>query len=252
MEADLLDLTYYYDVDNESKNKIKQKTYYDIEQELIETKSRLEILEEKMEDLLERSSTSLICFSQKHYGNTGLNQMYLIDINCKNIKFVYNQLRDFCFPTNPSQRKILPAYMGEHHGFMLYCDDAPISSMSYDYNTIIKLINQLRNIKKFEIDFKAGITTNDYCWPDVKEYVKEHFDMFKQIIELNTELKIIINVCNEIQLNLVKDLLQDINILNILSIGIKLATDDLHMKACLKNCLYLLNSELVKKIKTNI
>ena len=57
MEEDLLGLTDFSD--NVQELTRENKTYYDIEQELIETKRRLDILESNMNLLLEGSATNV-------------------------------------------------------------------------------------------------------------------------------------------------------------------------------------------------
>ena len=257
MEEDLLGLTDFSD--NVQELTRENKTYYDIEQELIETKKRLDMLESNMNLLLERSSTNLICMPGHYNSKFNLNKFQFIDINCKSIKVDYS----------PGFRH--ENLMENHHsftshsGFMLYFDDAKISSMNYDKNFIFTLINQLENIDSLEILFRFPISDNQMStdpwlynrssihYPKEESYYKLHFNILKQIIQNSKNLTINIEIRSNMPLEWFVYLFEDINIQNIQSINISCnGVADIYIQnGRLKEVLKKLDSKLLKKVKAN-
>ena len=255
MEEDLLGLTDFSD--NVQELTRENKTYYDIEQELIETKRRLEILESNMNLLLERSATNLICIPVQYNSKFSLNRSQFIDINCKSIKVDYSPgFRQESLKENDH-------YFGSHSGFMLYFDDAKISSMNYDKNFIFTLINQLKNIDSLEILFRFPISDNQMStnpwlyngscihYPKEESYYKLHFNIFKQIIQNSKNLTINIEIHSNMPLEWFVYLFEDISIKNISIINISCnGVADIYIQnGRLKEVLKKLDSKLLKKIK---
>jgi hypothetical protein len=256
MEEDLLDLTDFSD--NVQQLTRENKTYYDIEQELIETKRRIEILESKLNLLLERSFTNLICIPGNYNGKINIHRSQFIDINCKSIKFDYSPgFREESL--NESDH-----LFGTHTGFMLYFDDAKISSVNYDKNFIFTLINQLKNIDSLDILFRFPISDNQMTsdpwlhnvswkhYPKEETYYKLHFNIFKQIIKNCDNLIINIEIRSQMPLEWFVYLFEDINIKNIVTINISCKHEIYIQNGRLTEILKKLHSKLVKKIKINI
>lgn len=257
MEEDLLGLTDFSD--NVQELTRENKTYYDIEQELIETKRRLEILESNMDLLLERNTTNLICIPGHYNSKVNLNRFQFIDINCKSIKVDYSP------GFRPENLKENDHYFGSHSGFMLYFDDAKISSMNYDKNFIFTLINQLKNIDSLEILFRFPISDNQMStdpwlynrssihYPKEEPYYKLHFNIFKQIIKNSKNLTINIEIHSNMPLEWFVYLFEDISIKNISIINISCnGVADIYIQnGRLKEVLKKLDRKLFKKIKAN-
>jgi len=301
MEEDLLGLTDFSD--NVQELTRENKTYYDIEQELIETKRRLDMLESKMNLLLERSATNvkrrldmlesnmnlllegsatnvkrrldilesnmnlllernttnLICIPSNYNSKINIHRSQFIDINCKSIKF------DYCPGFRQENLKESDHGFGIHSGFMLYFDDAKISSMNYDKNFIFTLINQLKNISSLEILFRFPISDNKMStdpwlyndswlhYPKEESYYKLHFNIFKQIIQNGNNLIINIEIHSNMPLEWFVYLFEDINRKNIQSINISCngAADIYIQNGRLKEVLKKIDSKLLKKIKAN-
>ena len=258
MEEDLLGLTDFSD--NVQELTRENKTYYDIEQELIETKRRLDMLESNMNLLLERSSTNLICIPGHCNSKFNLNRFQFIDINCKSIKVDYS-------PGFRQENLKETQYSGfvSHSGFMLYFDDSKISSMNYDKNFIFTLINQLKNIDSLEILFRFPISDNKMStdpwlyndswnhYPKEESYYKLHFNIFKQKIQNSKNLTINIEIHSNMTLEWFVYLFEDINRKNIQSINISCnGVADIYIQnGRLKEVLKKLDSKLLKKIKAN-
>lgn len=256
MEEDLLGLTDFSD--NVQELTRENKTYYDIEQELIETKKRLDMLESKLNLLLERSATNIICIPSNYNGKINIHRSQFIDINCKSIKFDYSPgFRHENLKENDHS-------FGIHSGFMLYFDDAKISSMNYDKNFIFTLINQLKNISSLEILFRFPISEETKCnpwlyngscihYPKEESYYKLHFNIFKQIIQNGNNLIINIEIRSNMPLEWFVYLFEDINIKNIAIINISCnGVADIYIQnGRLKEVLKKLDSKLLKKIKAN-
>jgi hypothetical protein len=257
MEEDLLGLTDFSDNVHELTR--ENKTYYDIEQELIETKRRLDMLESNMNLFLERSATNLICIPSNYNGKINIHSPQFIDINCKSIKFDYSP------GFRQESLKETDYSFGTHSGFMLYFDDTKISSVNYDKKFIFTLINQLKNIDSLDILFRFPISDNQMSsdpwlynvswnyYPKEESYYKLHFNIFKQIIQNCNNLIINIEIHSNMPLEWFVYLFEDINIKNIQSINISCnGVADIYIQnGRLKEVLKKLDSKLLKKIKAN-
>jgi len=207
------------------------KSHNEIETELKETKSKLQVLEEKIEFLLKRhtdilkilceTTNKLQIVEEKLQKNTSSlisftnnSKINVIDINCSNINIIY---------TTPD-------------GFIIIIDNVEISSNTYSFVSIRKIINQLKNIQNIKFEWRFPIADN-LNTKEIPEYFAGHFDIIKQVIELNNKVKIMMSFTSYFPFEWIKYMFKDIHINNILEIEILYHID---------------NSEYIIDILTNL
>jgi hypothetical protein len=212
------------------------KSYNEIETELNETKNKVLLLEEKIDGLIKRdldmttllhdfndkikaleekckkTTTSLISFTYN-------SLIKFIDINCSDISIVYGD--SFSKSGQDWQR------------FNLNFDNVQINSdmyteihprrhgewfETYTFESIYKLINELKNIRVINYQFRFPIHGENNKTPNYLMYFRGHFDILKKITTINNGVKIILSFTSHFPFEwltyIFKDLLTD-NILEI-------------------------------------
>jgi len=195
------------------------KSYNEIEAELNETKSKIQLLEEKIEYLiqkdidmtkvlcesnskiqlleekLQKNKSSLISITQNslEIGPRLVSKTNFIDINCSNITILVKRL-------------------GCEVNYSILIDDVSINSDC----DISKLISELKNIK--------NINYSCYCH-EVTSYtpaddIKYKFDIIKQILKINNKVKLMMSFPYDFPYNWIKCILTDLHFDNILEIEI--------------------------------
>ena len=209
-------------------NESKPISYYEIEKELNETKSKIQQLEEKIEGLLRINTNNIICITtHKEYN--------FININCNNITFSYDT------PLDTQQ------------GFIVCIDDVKLYSKMYTFNNIIKFINQLKNIDTIHIDFRFPLPGN-HRDSRIPSYFEEHFNMIKKLIEININITLNISITTiSFPFHWLEDLFADIKIKNIQQIKIYYQNrQDMGNTKRLKEVLTQINKKIYKKIILNV
>ena len=194
------------------------KSYNEIEGELNETKSKIQLLEEKIECLIQKDidMTKILCetnskiqqLEEKLQKNTSSLISFthnsitkFIDINCSNITISY----------------ITPFDTG--NGFILLLDNVEIHSKIYTFEGIYKLINELKNIQNINFEWRFPLP-DSFNTKEVSDYFRGHLDIIKKIIEINKRIKIIMSFTTNFPFEWLKYMFKDINIDNILEIEI--------------------------------
>jgi hypothetical protein len=194
------------------------KSYNEIEGELNETKSKIQLLEEKIECLIQKDidMTKILCetnskiqqLEEKLQKNTSSLISFthnsitkFIDINCSNISISY----------------ITPFDTG--NGFILLLDNVEIHSKIYTFEGIYKLINELKNIQNINFEWRFPLP-DSFNTKEVPDYFRGHLDIIKKIIEINKRIKIIMSFTTNFPFEWLKYMFKDINIDNILEIEI--------------------------------
>jgi len=194
------------------------KSYNEIEGELNETKSKIQLLEEKIECLIQKDidMTKILCetnskiqqLEEKLQKNTSSLISFthnsitkFIDINCSNITISY----------------ITPFDTG--NGFILLLDNVEIYSKIYTFEGIYKLINELKNIQNINFEWRFPLP-DSFNTKEVPDYFRGHLDIIKKIIEINKRIKIIMSFTTNFPFEWLKYMCKDINIDNILEIEI--------------------------------
>ena len=207
------------------------KSYNEVEAELNETKSKIQLLEEKIEGLIQKdinmtkllyeTNNKIHVLEEKLQKNTSSlisftdnSPTKFIDINCSNIN-------------------IIACMNGCNNNSYILIDDVKITSVI----GISKLINEFKNVKT--INYKCITHVNDYA-PipvDSKGYCLE---IIKQIIKINNKVKLIMSFTYDFPYNWIKYILTDLPFDNILEIEIyyschKEDRDNTDILTCLDN-----------------
>ena len=221
------------------------KSYNDIESELNDTKSKIQLLEEKIEGLiqkdinmtkllyetnskiqqleekLQKNTSSLISFTDN-------SPTKFIDINCSNITICYNSPWD------------------TQTGFSLLLDNVTIYSKTYTFENIYKVINELKNIQNINFEWRFPLP-DSFNKTEILDYFRWHFDIIKKIIEINKRIKIIMSFTTNFPFEWLKYMFKDINIDNILEIEI-LYSYHINKTEYITDIIKSLNKKINKKI----
>jgi hypothetical protein len=194
------------------------KSYSEVEVELNETKSKIQLLEEKIECLiqkdidmiktlcetnskiqileekLQKNTSSLISFTSNclEIGPRLESKTMFIDINCSNI--------------------IINA---EKYGSVIIIDDVKINMRDVD---IIKLISELKNIKNINYNLSSHAESYALIPCENKGY---YLHIIKQILKINNNVKLMMSFKYDFPYNWIKYILTDLHFDNILEIEIK-------------------------------
>lgn len=167
-------------------------SYFNLEKELYEVKSKLSLMEQRLKYLENR----LDCLEEdklkkmeddKQIITIADNHQFL-DTNCSDINFVYHSPSDTC---------------------MMF-DEVKIIHFA---KTFDKIINKLKNIKNIVINFRFPVDGHS---PSFKPYL----DHIKKIIEINNEIKIIITLHSHLDIHTFKYIFKDLQIYKISSLNI--------------------------------
>ena len=194
------------------------KSYNEVEAELNETKNKIQLLEEKIEGLIQKNidTTKILCETnskiQQLEEKLKKNKSSLIsftdnaitkfiDINCSNITICYDSPYD------------------TQNGFSLLLDNVKIYSKTYTFENIYKVINELKNIQNINFEWRFPLP-DSFNKTEILDYFRWHFDIIKKIIEINNKVKINILICSNFPFEWLKYMLKDLYIDNILGIEI--------------------------------
>ena len=194
------------------------KSYNEVEAELNETKSKIQLLEEKIESLIQQNidMTKILCetnnkiqlLEEKLQKNTSSLISFthnsitkFIDINCTNIKISYNSPYD------------------TQNGFSLLLDNVEIHSKTYTFESIYKVINELKNIQNINFEWIFPLP-DSFNTKEIPDYFRGHFDIIKQIIKINNKVKINMSYSSNFPFEWLKYIFNDLHIDNILGIEI--------------------------------
>ena len=194
------------------------KSYNEVEAEINETKSKIQLLEEKIESLIQQNidMTKILCetnnkiqlLEEKLQKNTSSLISFthnsitkFIDINCSNITISY----------------ITPFDTG--NGFILLLDNVEIHSKIYTFEGIYKLINELKNIQNINFEWNFPLP-DSFNTKEIPDYFRGHFDIIKQIIKINNKVKINMSYSSNFPFEWLKYIFNDLHIDNILGIEI--------------------------------
>ena len=200
----------------------KNKTYYELENELTEVKNTLLILQKQIESILQRPKQveTIYIYSLN-------NKMEIINTNCKNI--VFN-------------------YLTPDPGIIIDIDNVKIKHCHSDYNNLNKFLQTFRNINEININisFTANATQINYFMP--------YFNIIKNIVKLNNEIKIIINISTiSFEFNWLEYIFEDIIIENIKTINISYQSrEDLPNTRIVKEVMKKLDKNITDKIILNV
>jgi hypothetical protein len=190
------------------------KSYNEIEAELNKTNNRIQLLQEKIESLIQKdiekskilyeTNNRIQLLEEKLQKKTSLISLSgsFIDINnCNNITISYNTPYDTA------------------EGFILLIDNVQLQSKTYTFNTIYKVINELRNIQNIIFEWRFPIPDN-FNQTEIPHYFRGHFDIIKKIIEINSSVKLIIYISSNFRFEWFNYIFNDLDIDNILGIEI--------------------------------
>ena len=200
----------------------KNKTYYELENELTEVKNTLLILQKQIESILQRPKQveTIYIYSLN-------NKMEIINTNCKNI--VFN-------------------YLSPDPGIIIDIDNVKIKHCHSDYNNLNKFLQTFRNINEININisFPANARQINYFMP--------YFNIIKNIVKLNNEIKIIINISTiSFEFNWLEYIFEDIIIENIKTINISYQSrEDLPNTRIVKEVMKKLDKNITDKIILNV
>jgi hypothetical protein len=195
------------------------KSYNEIEFELSESKSRIQLLEEKIESLIQKyvekskilyeTNNRIQLLEEKLQKNTSsllsLNTNSItkfIDINCSSITISYNSPYD------------------SGTGFIITIDGEEIQSKSYTIKGICKVINELKNIDTINFLVSFPIEDEKNKPSNYLIYFRGYFDIIKKIIKINNCVKIIMSFTSDFPFKWFKYMFNDLHIDNILGIEI--------------------------------
>jgi hypothetical protein len=190
------------------------KSYNEIENELNETKTKIQGLEEKIEYLIQQNihmskilyetTHKLQILEEKTQKNTSSlisfthnSTTKFIDINCTKININYSSPYD------------------TQNGFIIMIDDIEIHKVV----GFSKVINQLKNIKNIHFEWNFPIP-DSFNTKEITGYFKSHFDIIKQLTELNKEVNIIMSFTTNFPFEWLKYIFKDIHIEHIVGIEI--------------------------------
>jgi hypothetical protein len=200
----------------------KNKTYYELENELTEVKNTLLILQKQIESILQRPKQveTIYIYSLN-------NKMEIINTNCKNI--VFN-------------------YLSPDPGIIIDIDNVKIKHCHSDYNNLNKFLQTFRNINEININISFPVKA------EKTNHFMPYLNIIKNIVKLNNEIKIIINISTiSFEFNWLEYIFEDIIIENIKTINISYQSrEDLPNTRIVKEVMKKLDKNITDKIILNV
>ena len=219
------------------------KSYNKIESELNDTKNKVLLLEEKinelmkaLEDKCKKNTTSLISFTDNN------SSIKFIDINCTDISIVYS--RSFTSKSGEYWQRFSLNFDNVQINSDMYID---IQSKIYTFESIYKIINELKNIRVINFKFISCIVGENDKPSYYLRYFRGHFDILKKLTAINNGVKIILVFQNEFPFEWLKYIFNDLITDNILEIEI-IYSYSIDKYGYMKNIINGLNKEVSKKI----
>ena len=198
----------------------KNKTYYELENELAEVKNTLRILQKQIETILQtpKQIEPIYIYSLN-------NKMEIIDTNCKIIIFTYNST-----------------------GMVIDIDNVKLQKCHSDYNNLNKFLQKFIHISEININILFPTTTQQ------TSYLMEYFNLIKNIVKLNNEIKIQISLPTlAFPFELLEDIFQDIIIENIKTIHISYQNrEDIQHTKIINRVIKKLDKNITDKIVLNV
>jgi hypothetical protein len=219
------------------------KSYNDLESELNDTKSKIQLLEEKIEGLIQKdiNMTKLLHETnsklqekiegliQKDKNMTKLLHETNTKIQVLEEKLQKNTSSLISFGDNSKTKFIdincssinisYNSPFDSGNGFILLLDNVEIYSKTYTFETIYKFINELKNIENINFEWRFPLP-DSFGTNEIPKYFKCHFDIIQKIIEINNKVKINMRFNTNFPFEWLKYMLKDLYIDNILGIEI--------------------------------
>jgi hypothetical protein len=200
----------------------KNKTYYEVENELAEVKNTLSILQKQIETILQtpKQIETIYIYSLN-------NKMEIIDTNCKIITFTYSS------PTP---------------GMVIDIDNVKLQKCHSDYNNLNKFLQKFIHISEININISFPTTTKQ------TSYYMEYFNLIKNIVKLNNEIKIKISLPTiAFPFECLEDIFEDIIIENIKTIHISYQNrEDIQHTKIINRVIKKLDKNITDKIVLNV
>jgi hypothetical protein len=200
----------------------KNKTYYELENELKKVKNTLSILQKQIETILQtpKQIETIYIYSLN-------NKMEIIDTNCKIITFTYSS------PTP---------------GMVIDIDNVKIQKCHSDYNNLNKFLQKFIYISEININILFPTTTQQTT------YFMEYFNLIKNIVKLNNEIKIKFNLPTlAFPFDWLEDIFEDIIIENIKTIHISYQNrEDIQHTKIINRVIKKLDKNITDKIVLNV
>jgi len=206
------------------------KSYNELESEINESKSKMQLLEEKIEDLMKKH----VDMTKTLYGTNSKIQLLEEKLQ-KNtsslISFTDNSVTKF-IDINCSNITIVADVNGYSNTSSILVDDVVIQITSVI--GISKLINELKNIRIISYQCRPHVDSHKPIPSVNKGY---YLDIIKQIIKINNNVKLIMSFTYDFPYNWIKYILTDLPFENILEIEISYSShidrDNTDIIACL-------------------
>jgi len=200
----------------------KNKTYYEVENELTKVKNTLSILQKQIDSILQtpKQIETIYIYSLN-------NKMEIIDTNCKIITF------DYRCPTP---------------GMVIDIDNVKLQKCHSDYNNLNKFLQKFIHISEININMSFPTTTKEHS------YFMEYFNLIKNIVKLNNEIKIKISISTlAFPFDWLEDIFEDIIIENIKTIHISYQNrEDTQQTKIINRVIKKLDKNITDKIVLNV
>jgi hypothetical protein len=194
------------------------KSYNEIEGELNETKGKIQLLEEKIEGLIQKDidMTKILCETnskiQKLEEKLQKNTSSLISFTSNSLEIVPRLTSKTMFIDINCSKIIINA--DQKYGSVIIIDDVEIKMDGVD---ISKLISELKNIKN--INYNCCFHIESYK-PIPCENKGYYLHIIKQILKINNNVKLMMYFAYDFPYNWIKYILTDLHFDNILEIEI--------------------------------
>ena len=214
----------------------KNKTYYEVENELEEVKNKLEEAKNELEEvkntlrILQKQIKTILQTPKQIetiYIYSLNNKMEIIDTNCKIITFTYHS------PTT---------------GMVIDIDNVKLQKCHCDYNNLNKFLQKFIHISEININILFPTTTQQ------TSYFMEYFNLIKNIVKTNNEIKIKFNLPTlAFPFDWLEDIFEDILIKNIKTINISYNNrEDIQHTRIIKQVIKKLDKNVTDKIVLNV
>lgn len=206
----------------------KNKSYYELENELEEVKNELEEVKNTLRILQKQIKTILQTPKEIEtiYIYSLNNKMEIINTNCKIITFTYSS------PTT---------------GMVIDIDNVKLEKSHTDYNNLNKLLQKFIHINDININMSFPTNTQQ------TSYFMEYFNLIKNIVKSNNEIKIKINITTlGFPFDWLEDIFEDIIVENIKTINISYQNrEDVQHTKIIKQVIKKLDKKISDKIVLN-
>ena len=214
------------------------KSYNEVEAELNETKGKIQLLEEKIEGLIQKDidMTKILCETnskiQQLEEKLQKNTTSLISFTSNSLEIGRLTSKTMFIDINYSNINIIACINAIDNNSYILIDDVKITSVI----GISKLINELKNVKI--INYKCMNPVGG--WTQIPRDNEGYcLEIIKQIIKINNKVKLIMSFTYDFPYNWIKYILKDLPFDNILDIEISYShkedRDNTDILTCLDN-----------------